>query len=81
MSKRIHLDKLVALSEVWTYQKGALMKPQQSWNSDWQHGWGVGYEKANNEWIRVLTAYLPNMKLDVYSPRSVAEWLKERVTQ
>lgn len=36
-----------------------------------------GYQNCNSEWIRVLTHYVPELKLKVYSPQSVGEKLKE----
>lgn len=40
--------------------------------------WLKGVTEANAEWIRILTAYVPDMKLEVYSPHTVGAFLKQK---
>ncbi len=41
--------------------------------------WQELYNNLSAEWIRVLIHYFPDMKLSVYSPQQVGEWLKEKI--
>lgn len=46
-----------------------------------ERGWLRGIDETNAEWVRVLTHYVPNLKLAVYSPQTVGEFLKAALTK
>jgi hypothetical protein len=45
--------------------------------NDNERGYLQGHVEANAEWVRQLTYALPEMVLEVYSPATVAQYLKE----
>lgn len=45
--------------------------------TDYENGMVDGYDKANQEWIRVLTHYVPALDLAVFSPQTVGFKLRE----